>query len=228
MSHGRVLDRVAIGARGEDMRGPRVNTTYHRQDPFAEFGLRVVAIWARRNGSSVQRVDDVSEYSKQGTDLIVERSGRMIKVKVKADSYFGTGSGAIDDHDLPYYRRRSDDVALETVSHHLTREPGWMFSSEADELWYYQAALLNTRGELERALTLDDEGMVAAVDVEVDRLRVMDMQRLRQWFDGAHVNYPPRPVQTGDHLAWFRIIPPSDIVRAIGTIETHSRVVGSA
>jgi hypothetical protein len=203
-----------------------VPTNYHRSDPFAEFGLRTVGHWARENGYVVQRVDIDSEYSKRGVDLIIERASRRLAVKVRTDAYFGTDPSAIEDQDLAYYRRRADDFALETISHHLTREPGWMFSSDADKLWYYQACLLNTRPELEDALKFDDADMIQALDIEADRLRTVDMKRLRQWFDESHVEYPPRPVQTGDHLGWFRIIPDADIAVNAGPIETIGRLFG--
>lgn len=199
---------------------------YHGTDAFAEFGLRAVALWAQRGGATVRRVDSLQEYSRQGIDLLVERGGSGQKIKVRTDSYYGTNESAIDDHDLPFYRRRADDLALETISHHITREPGWMFNSEADQLWYYQAVLMNTREELERALSLEDGAMIAEVDIEADRLRTIPMPPLRAWFDGAHVNYPPRPVQTGDHLAWFRIIPEADAKKAVGTVETQSKLFG--
>jgi hypothetical protein len=205
-----------------------VPTTYHRSDPFAEFGLRAVAHWSRLNGSAVKRVDIDPEYSKRGIDLTVEKDGSEIEVKVRTDAYFGRNPSAIENQDFPFYRRRADDFALETISHHLTREPGWMFSSNADRLWYYQACLLNTRDDLERALELSDAEMIDALNIEDDRLRIVDMKRLRQWFDEAHVEYPPRPVQTGDHLGWFRIIPDADISVNAGPVETVGRLFGSS
>lgn len=193
---------------------------FHRADPFAEFGLRAVALWARCQGAVVQRADEDAEFRGMDVDLVVQRQGGRETVKVKTDSYYGTDQARILDHDLPYYRRRADDFALETISHHITREPGWMFNSIADRLWYYQAVLLNPKDELERALAYDDEEMVAALGIEADRLRILDLQLLRAWFEGEHMNYPPRPVQVGDHISWYRIIPESDVERAVGRVET--------
>lgn len=200
--------------------------TFHRADPFAEFGLRAVALWAKHDGALVQRVDSDPEYVKEGVDLLVTRGGAADRVKVRTDSYYGSDLDSIDDHELPYYRKRSDDFALETISHHITREPGWMFNSTADRLWYYQAAVTNSKDELADALNLTDEQMVEAVEVEADRLRMLPMPELRKWFDTSHVNYPPRPVQVGDHLSWYRIIPAGDLLKAVPGVVTVDRLFG--
>lgn len=200
--------------------------TFHRADPFAEFGLRAVALWAKRDGALVQRVDSDPDYVKAGIDLLVTRGGAVDKAKVRTDSYYGSDRDSIDDHELPYYRKRSDDFALETISHHITREPGWMFNSTATQLWYYQAAVMNSKDELARALSLSDEQMVEAIEVEADRLRILPMPQLRKWFDTAHVNYPPRPVQVGDHLSWYRIIPAADLMKAVPGVITVGRLFG--
>jgi hypothetical protein len=146
-----------------------------------------------------------------GVDIVCSRGGTGIKVKVKPDAYYGTDPRKIADHDLTFYRTPISCYAFETISHHITRDPGWMFNSMADELYYYFLALDQTEDEVAALMDGPDEVFFAELSVERDDLHVLPMPPLREWFEAQHERYTPRPVQLGDHSGWYRIIPVTDI-----------------
>jgi hypothetical protein len=178
---------------------------------------RILERHLRESGSTgVMSVDGDTDPSRlAGVDVVCSRGGRGIKIKVKADPYFGTDPRKIADQDLTFYRAPVSCYAFETISHHVTRDPGWMFSSMADELYYYFLALDQTEDEVAVLMEGPDEVFFAELSVERDDLRVLPMAALREWFEVNGERYAPRPVTLGDHSGWYRIIPVTDIDGAV-------------
>jgi hypothetical protein len=154
----------------------------------------------------------------QVDDIVCSRAGRGIKVKVKPDPYYGTDPRKIADQDRTFYRAPVSCYAFETISHHVTRDPGWMFNSMADELHYYFLALDQTEDEIAVLMDGPDEVFFSELLVERDDLHVLPMPSLRGWFEANHERYTPRPVKLGDHSGWYRIIPVTDIDSAVSGV----------
>jgi hypothetical protein len=178
---------------------------------------RILARHLREGGATgVLPVDgDADPGRLAGVDIMCNRAGQGIKVKVKPDPYYGTDPRKIADQDLVFYRAPVSCYAFETISHHVTRDPGWMFNSMADELHYYFLALDQNEDEIAALMEGPDEVFFSELSVERDDLHVLPMPALRAWFDANHENYTPRPVKLGDHSGWYRIIPVTDIDSAV-------------
>lgn len=178
---------------------------------------RVLARYLRESGATgVLQVDgDADPAGLAGVDILCNIAGRGIKVKVKPDAYYGTDSRKIADQGLTFYRAPVSCYAFETISHHLTRDPGWMFNSTADEIYYYFLALDQTEEEIAALMEGPDEVFFSELSMERDDLRILPMSALREWFEANHERYTPRPVKLGDHSGWYRIIPVTDIDSAV-------------
>jgi hypothetical protein len=180
-------------------------------------GGRIIERYLREGGATgVLRVDgDADPLHLSAVDIVATRAGQSVKIKVKADPYFGTDPRKIADQGLVFYRAPVDCYAFETISHHVTREPGWMVSSAADDLYYYFLALDQTEDEIAVLMDGPDEVFFAELSVERDDLHILPMPSLRAWFEANGDAYTPRPVKLGDHSGWFRIIPVTDIDGAV-------------
>jgi hypothetical protein len=178
--------------------------------------------------SGIMRVDEQADPTRfTGVDLVYTTAGASHRVKVKPDSYFGTDPRKIADQSLVFYRSPASAYAFETISHHVTRDPGWIFNSVADELFYYFIAIAQPEEEVSALMDEPDEVFFSELAVERVELHVLPMAPLRAWFDQNNERYMPRPVTLGDYAAWYRIIPIRDIdgvvpgVELRGSIFTH-------
>ncbi|MDO8964241.1 MAG: hypothetical protein Q7W30_07100 [Coriobacteriia bacterium] len=173
---------------------------------------RIIDAYLRSDGATTMLVtSDSDPLRASGVDLVYNRAGRAVSCKVKPDAYFGTDPRKIADQQLVFYRCLANSYAFETISHHLTREPGWMFNSNADELFYYFLALGQTEDEIGALMDEPDEVFFSELAVERDELHILPLEPLRDWFEANFERYTPRPVTLGDHSGWYRIIPISDI-----------------
>jgi len=159
-----------------------------------------------------------------GIDLAYSAGGKAVTIKVKPDPYFGTNPMKIQERALAFYRPDAGHYAFEAISNSLTREPGWMFSSSADQLFYYFIVLDQTEHEISALYEESDEIFFSELRIERDELRILPMDKLRNWFESNFEAYTPRPVTQGDHSAWFRLIPRADIEDAIGDAKTVAPV----
>jgi len=157
-------------------------------------------------------------------DITYRYEGRRVGVKVKPDVYFGSDPVKVRDRDLVFYRSDAGHYAFESISNHMTREAGWMFSSEADELFYYYLVIAQSEDEVRALLAEPDDVFFSELKVERDELRVLPMKGTREWFKAHYEEYAPRPVTVGEISAWYRLIPRSDIdtqvagIRNIGSV----------
>lgn len=181
---------------------------------------RIIARYLRQEGMS-----EVSAFTLKrrnghgdGVDLTYSRLGRPTLVKVKADPYFGVDSLKVCDLDLPYYRSDRGEYALEAIAHHVTREPGWAFRSDAHELFYYLLALEHTEEQVAELVRLPDEEFFSGLRVARDELRIMSMDAVRSWFIRHQEDFMSCSVRIGDRSAWYRIIPRTALDHAIPDI----------
>jgi hypothetical protein len=156
---------------------------------------------------------DSSAGETSGIDITCSRDGRGWAFKVKGDPYFGVEPAKIADRQLAFYRREGADYAFEAIANNVTRHPGWIFQSHADQLYYYFLALGQPESEIGALLEEPDDVFFPEIKVERDELHVIPMERLRAWFEANYEHYTPRPVLMGDHSAWYRLVP-REVLRA--------------
>ncbi len=178
---------------------------------------RILALHLERQG-----MDDVtivypwpSSGARRGVDITHRFAGRAVKIKVKPDPYFGRDSGKGRDRELGFYRPEGDSYAFEAISNAATREPGWIFNSEADELHYYLLAISQPEEEVAALMHEPDGIFLAELAVERDELHVLPMRPVREWFEANYEHYTPRPVMQGGHSAWFRLVPREVLEKAV-------------
>lgn len=178
---------------------------------------RILLRFLHRSGyGDVRRTSsELNSGAGAGVDIVYGSRGKFVTVKIKADPYFGTDPSKIRDRSLVYYRSDAKHYAFEAISNNLTREPGWMLSSDADLLYYYFIALDHTEEEVAALYSDSDEVFFSELRVERDELRILPLQKLRNWFESNFESYTPRPVVVGEHSAWFRLIPLAEIDSAV-------------
>lgn len=159
-----------------------------------------------------------------GVDIVCTQGGRGLRIKVQPDAYFGSDPNMCSDQDLTYYRKPVGAYALETIAHHVTRQPGWMFSSTANELYYYFVAISQPESEVAVLMDEPDELFFSELAVDRDELHILPMAELRAWFESANERYTSRPVGRGDHSGWCRIVPLDDVAAAVPGITVSSRI----
>lgn len=156
-------------------------------------------------------------------DLTYKSQGRRLRAKVKSDAYFGNDPAKVQDRGLVFYRGDAGHYAFESISNNMTREPGWMFNSDADELLYFYIVIAQPEEEVAALLEEPDDVFFSELKVDRDELRILPMKETREWFEAHYEEYTPRPVKSGDHSAWYRLIPRADIDTQVSGI----RIVGS-
>jgi hypothetical protein len=168
-----------------------------------------------RHGATGVMIPRLGGPETEGVDIMSKRDGRHRRTKVKADAYCGTDAAKIADRSLAFYRREGSDYAFESISHHMTRSPGWVFNSDADDLYYYFLALGQPEIRVAALMAAPDDIFFSQLNVELDDLHVMEMAPLRAWFETNFESYTPRPVLMGDHSAWFRLVPREVLAGAV-------------
>lgn len=191
---------------------------------------RILVRYLRHAGATgVMAIDPASDQSRfTAVDLVYTLGGKTERVKVKPDTYFGTDPRKIADHDRPFYRNLGNAYAFETISHHVTREPGWIFSSMAEEIHYYFIALDESESDVAALMSEPDEVFFAELVVARDELHVMPMADVRRWFESNQDRFTPRPVRVGDHSGWFRIVPVQELQRAVPGIQVKTSIFATA
>jgi len=189
---------------------------------------RIVAAHLRAVGNDdVGIVSGFESFRSRSVDVTFARQGGVHQVKVKPDPYFGIDPAKIKNRALTFYRADAGSYAFEAVANAATRAPGWMFDSEADDLYYYYLALSQEEDELRALLGERDEVLFSELQVDRDELRILPMAETRVWFEQHFEEYPPRPVTLGNAAAWYRLVPKPDIERAVPRIRNVGSLVAS-
>lgn len=187
---------------------------------FERVAERVVARYLTSVGrADVQVVSGFEALGGRGVDISYAWQTGRRGVKVKADAYFGTDPVKIAARGLPFYRADMNCYAFEAVANSATREPGWIFESVADELYYYFLALGQAEDELKALLAENDDVLFSELKVERDTLVLLPMSATRDWFEANYDRYTPRPVMTAGVSAWYRLVPKADIDSAVAGIK---------
>lgn len=181
---------------------------------------RIVARQLVRMGRvDVQVVSAFSSFGGRGVDITYPWQNGRRQIKVKADPYFGLDRAKEADRSLFFYRPDMNSYAFEFVANSATREPGWIFGSDADEIYYYFLALGQAEDEVRALLAEPDEVLFSELKVERDDLRVLPMADTRRWFEAHADAYTPRPVVTGGAAAWYRLVPREDLEREVQVVD---------
>jgi hypothetical protein len=183
---------------------------------------RIIAAYLDSQGYADVRVAPLAAdgRARSGVDVTYRFQGVDHRVKVKPDAYYGTDPAKVQDRGLTFYRSDSGVFAFETIANHMTREPGWMVDSRAEDLYYYYLVIAQHEDEIAALLDEPDEVFFSELEVERDQLYVLPMRQTQRWFDDNSEEYVPRPVMAGEHSSWVRIIPRGDIERDVAGIET--------
>ncbi|MGA8904097.1 MAG: hypothetical protein WB661_03720 [Candidatus Bathyarchaeia archaeon] len=161
---------------------------------FEWFGLAVIKRYLERH-STVRDVHADPMYFSKGIDFIVEGKDSL-SIDLKVDSYIGTDKGRkirsqcnpdtnmilIETLSQLQYDRRRSDV------------PGWFYTSEADEIYYYYLAVINDPQELNELydeyrshikskmnLKPIEDRLIQAMKVDNDLLVTYDLREARKW-----------------------------------------------
>jgi hypothetical protein len=187
---------------------------------FERVAERIVARYLTSLGrADVQVVSGFESLGGRGVDVSYAWQSARRGVKVKADAYFGTDPVKIADRNLPFYRADMNCYAFEAVANAATREPGWIFESASEELYYYFLALGQAEDELKALLAESDDVLFSELKVERDNLVLLPMAPTRDWFEANYDRYTPRPVMAAGVSAWYRLVPRADIDSAVAGIK---------
>ncbi|HEY4688335.1 MAG TPA: hypothetical protein VIK33_03415 [Anaerolineae bacterium] len=193
---------------------------FDRQRRLTDIGTLILSRFlAMRPGSlHIENVESDRDFQRRDIDLIWHRAIRgweRTTVEIKCDAHAGDDEALIRSARHPYYARRTDNFALETVSNDVSGSPGWVFASEADVLLYYFAAIPRTIDEIEEWWALGEEYLLATLGIVSDRLYVIDLPELRRWFEAVQGNYREVAAQNDTYRTLSRLVPCDDVVEAI-------------
>lgn len=176
---------------------------------------------------NVRIVSGFESFGGHGVDVVFTRDGAQRQIKVKPDPYFGTDSSKINDRTRVFYRANADSYAFEAVANAATRTPGWIFSSPADEIYYYRLALTQEEDEILALSNEPDEVLFSELAIERDELQIIPLKAARSWFEAHFEEYTPRPVMLGGAAAWYRLVPRKVIEQSVDGIVTVGSVFGA-
>jgi hypothetical protein len=162
-----------------------------------------------------------------GVDVTYVLQGERRKVKVKPDVYFGSDPAKIADRSLSFYREDAGRCAIQAVADSSTRAPGWIFTSDADEIFYHYLAITQPEEQVSELLSATDEVFFPSLKVERDDLLVLPMVATRVWFAEQAERCPSRPVAHGDFSAWYRLIPRAEIEAGVGGATDRGAIFSS-
>lgn len=179
-------------------------------------GERIVARWLKEQGhTDVLQTNGRVGLGGKAVDITFTSQGSLRRVKVKVDPYYGLDTAKIGDRTFTFYRQDQASFAFEAVANAATREPGWVFGSDASHLYYYFLALGQPEDEIRALADEPDEVFFGELIVDRDELIVIPMRELSEWFESTFERYTPRPVTVGGASAWYRVVPRVDLERAV-------------
>jgi len=82
-------------------------------------------------------------------------------------------------------------------------------------LLYYFVAVPCTPSEIEEWRTAGEEHLLLNLRITGDRLYVLDMVELREWFAGVQERYREVPAQNEGYRTLSRLVPCEDVVEAV-------------
>ena len=193
---------------------------FDRQRLFTDVGTLILTRFLafRPRSVRVENVETDQSFRRRDIDLIWHRAipGREhTAVEIKCDSHAGSDEELIRSAAYPYYARRTENFAIETTSNDVSKSPGWVYGSEADMLLYYFVAIPCTAEELTQRWAVGEEYLLANLGVEGDRLYVLDLPELREWFHGAQSQYREVVAHNDSYRTVSRLVSCRDVVSAV-------------
>lgn len=180
---------------------------------------RILVAWLEAQGKTdIAMGGRLTSLTGRSVDVSYALNGRRRRIKIKPDTYFGVDEAKIRDRSMGFYRADVNAYALETVADALTRQPGWMFDSHADDLYYYYLTIGQPHDEIEALAAEPDQVFFSELAVERDELTVLPMHSTREWFAAHQDGYAARPVMTATGSSWYRLVPRDDLHAAVGGI----------
>jgi len=178
------------------------------------FGLSIVKRYLEGSGARVEDVHNDPKYFSRGIDLIAHTVKQgTLTMDVKVDSYYGShpdrrirglcnpDSGFIlleTISQLQYDRKPGVELDGHIPARVKSDVPGWFFTGQADEVYYYYLALLNEEGELNpiyaeyvnlaksnESTTEVEYKMLRALRVDRDLLVSFKLDETRKWYQTA-------------------------------------------
>jgi len=177
-------------------------------------------------GVEVLPASDEGSQGKSGVDVTYISIGERRNVKIKPDVYFGSDLAKVKDRTLSLYREDVGRCAIQAVANSSTRAPGWIYTSEADEIFYYYLAISQPEDRVRELLSEPDDGFFSRLQVDRDDLLVLPMAEMRAWFAEQSERCPSRPVAHGDFSAWYRLVPRAEIESSIRGAADRGSIFG--
>lgn len=170
---------------------------------FEWFGITVLKRYLERQ-AVVRDVHDNPQYYSKGIDLIVGDK-KTYSIDLKTDSYIGSDP----ERKIKGQCNPDSGVTLfETISQlQYNRSkadvPGWFFTSEADEIYYYYLAVLNDPRELndiyseykvkvkaKEGLGSVEDKLIRMLRVDNDLLLIYNLKEARRWLSENESTLP--------------------------------------
>lgn len=177
---------------------------------------RIIVAWLETHGmTDIEAGGRLVSLTGKAVDIACTSRGTRHRIKLKPDAYFGTDAAKISDRALSFYRADAQAFGIETVANAFTKEPGWIFESQADSLYYYFLALSQDEEEIRALAAEPDQVFFSELAVDRDELVVVPMREMREWFEANQDRYAARPVSAGRTTSWFRLVPRADVQSAV-------------
>lgn len=191
-----------------------------------EVGKRILGRYFETAGARDVELSPLMRSDGTGIDIRRTEGLTVITAKVRVDYYFGSDQSRIANRDLTFYRTNTASYALEAIADTVTRAPGWVLASRADQLLYYRVALPRPEAEIAALLESPDGVFFSELGVDRDELRIVPMRALRDWFERSGERYTPRPVITGGRSAWYRIVPIAELDACVPGVKVVGPIYG--
>jgi hypothetical protein len=188
---------------------------------------RIIVAYLQLNGRVDVRANDESAIAARAdkVDITYMTPAGKHAIKVKSDPYIGDDPGKASDRLRSFYRPDAKEYALETIG--ANRQPGWLFSSAADDLYYYYLAIDQTEDEVEALFRESDPLFFSTLRVAKDDLHIIPLGELRAWLEPKQDSYPTRPVVRDGEAAWYRLVPRDDVASGIAGMQTIGSIFGA-
>jgi hypothetical protein len=188
---------------------------------------RIIERYLQLNGRVDVRVNDESALAARAdkVDITYMTASGRHAIKVKSDPYIGSDPAKASDRSRSFYRPDASAYALETVA--SNRQPGWLFASAADELYYYYVAIDQTEDEVAALFRESDPIFFSTLRVAKDDLHILPLKELRAWFEPRQESYPTRPVVREGAAAWYRLVPREDVASGVSGMQAIGSIFGA-
>jgi hypothetical protein len=181
---------------------------------------------AKLPGVEVVQASGANSHGERDVDVTYVSSGERRNAKIKPDVYFGSDSAKVADRNLSLYREDAGRCAIQAVANSATRAPGWIYTSEADEIFYYYLAISQPEDQVRELLSEPDDVFFSRLQVDRDDLLVLPMAETRAWFAEQADGCPSRPVAHGDFSAWYRLVPRAEIESGVRGVSDRGAIFG--